>query len=118
MLDNVNWVLLIGMSGALFSSLRVVKPQIYRVAKSFGFNEDAQKISVLVCALVGGVFMVAIGGERVSIIQGTELDSLYPWMGTIGTGFTIALGSNGVHYVETIAGSINEFIKRLSVKPE
>ena len=118
MLENVNWELLIGMSGALFTSLRVLKPQIYRVTKSFGFEPDTQKLAVLICALVGGVFMVAVSGERVSIIQGTKFNDLYPFWGTFITGCVIALGSNGVHFAATIFGSINEFIKRLSAKSE
>lgn len=118
MLDNVNWDMLILMSGTLFASLRVMKPRIYALTKRLGFDEDTQKLSVLLWALLGGIVIVAFGGEQVSIIKGTHIDTLYPFMGKLATGFAIALGSNGIHFVETLFSSINDFVKRLAQPPE
>lgn len=115
MLDNVNWELLSILSGTLFGSLLVLKPAIYRVTKSFKFSLEIQKLSVFFMALLLGVIMAAMSGERVSIIEGTKLNSLYPFIGTVATGFAIALGIKGLHFVETFAGVLIEVLQRFNV---
>jgi hypothetical protein len=112
MFDNVNWVLLTGMSVGLYQVMRVIKPQIYRATQSMNFAEETQKLSVLFMALVLGVGSVLVAGNDVSIIKGTELNQLHPFMGQLVTGLAIGSGSTFLNFIHQFSDSFRDLIQK------
>jgi len=118
MFESVNWEVLTALSGSLFLSMSVLKPTVYRVTKSFNFTEDIQKLTMLFVAIIGGILIVALSGDKVSIVAGTKFHDLHPLMSTIATGFSVAMGSKFLHWLETLAGAITTAFNQSDTKPE